>query len=201
MAIALHHSRAKGTAKIVMLGIANHDGDGGAWPSIDTLCKYANVTRRNVRDAIKTLVQLGEVEVLIQAGGTISMADTHRPNLYRIRLSCPADCDRSSNHRTARRKSIDLELHDLFESEGGVAGDPGSHTTPEGVAGDLRGGSHTTPEPSINSTTRQRGLTHHSARARECPVSTRISPTGEHVRLDTGCCLNCGADLRERVSA
>lgn len=40
-----------------------------------------------------------------------------------------------------------------------------------------------------------------TARARECPVSSRISPSGDHVRLDTGCCLNCGADLREKVPA
>ena len=29
------------TDKLVLIGIANHDGDGGSWPSIATLAMYA----------------------------------------------------------------------------------------------------------------------------------------------------------------
>ena len=59
ISLVLNHSKAKGTAKVVLIGIANHDGDGGSWPSHETLARYAQVDERNVRDAIKKLVDLG----------------------------------------------------------------------------------------------------------------------------------------------
>ncbi len=188
MTVCLHHSRATGTAKIVLLGIANHDGDGGAWPSVDTLARYANVHRRNVQKAIDTLVRLHEIEVVLQGGGQAWIADSHRPNLYRITLECPSTCDRSRNHRSRRAARLDL-----FDSGVAVA-PPGGEFVASGVA-------VAPPEPSTKPTTRLNKEPHHFARERECPVSDRISPTGKHVRLDTGCCLNCGADLREKVPA
>ena len=188
MTVCLNHSRATGTAKVVLLGIANHDGDGGAWPSVDTLARYANVHRRNVQKAIDTLVRLHEIEVVAQGGGHASTADSHRPNLYRILLECPSTCDRTRQHRPRRSARFDL-----FES--GVAlSPPGGEFVANGVA-------IAPPEPSLKTTTRLNKETHHSARERECPVSARISPSGDHVRLPTGCCLNCGADLREKVPA
>lgn len=109
MAIALHHSRATGTAKLVLIGIANHDGDGGSWPAVSTLARYANVAPRNVQRALDTLEQLGEIKRIIQQGGDHNTADGRRPNLYRFLLQCPHDCDRTSRHKTARRDSV-LEL-------------------------------------------------------------------------------------------
>lgn len=102
MAIVLHHSRANGTTKLVALGIANHDGDGGAWPTIATLARYANVSPRAVQKSIGDLVALGEIAVRRQAGGQADYDDGRRPNLYEIRISCPSDCDRSKHHRTRR---------------------------------------------------------------------------------------------------
>jgi DNA-binding transcriptional regulator YhcF (GntR family) len=72
MAIALHHSRSSGTTKLVLLGIANHDGDGGAWPSLATLATYAGgVSERTVSRAIGELVELGEVLKKAAEKGTI----------------------------------------------------------------------------------------------------------------------------------
>lgn len=105
MTLALHHSRAKGTAKVVLLGIANHVGDGGAWPSVSTLAQYANVDVRRAREALATLERLGEIRRDIQAGGTPQTRDHQRPNLYHFLLTCPPDCDRSANHRTPRTKT------------------------------------------------------------------------------------------------
>jgi hypothetical protein len=99
LAACLHHSRSKGTAKVVLLGIANHDGDGGAWPSIATLAKYANVAPRNVQMALRSLEGLGEIRVHLQAGGTGAMPDHTRPNQYTILVRCPDACDRSTAHR------------------------------------------------------------------------------------------------------
>ena len=56
IAVCLHHSRATGTDKVVLLGIANHDGDGGSWPAIATLAKYANVNERNTQKSIERLI-------------------------------------------------------------------------------------------------------------------------------------------------
>lgn len=111
MAIVLNHSKAEGTAKVVLLGIANHDGDGGAWPSIDTLCRYANKNRRTVQEAIEQLSTpvgnetkkhrrgLGELKVEHNAGGNSATRADRRPNRYEILLSCPARCDGTRQHR------------------------------------------------------------------------------------------------------
>lgn len=101
LAAVLHHSRAKGTAKLVLMGIANHQGDGGAWPAITTLARYANVHPRNVIKAIRQLEGLGELRTLHQAGGLVAQADETRPNLYQVLVACPGDCDGSAQHKTA----------------------------------------------------------------------------------------------------
>jgi hypothetical protein len=143
MTIALHHSRARGTAKLVLLGIANHDGDGGAWPSIDTLAKYAGVTTRNVQKALVQLVELGEIAIFQNNGGDRNTRDDHRPNLYHFLLNCPPECDRTKNHRVPR----------LRQSRDVASDTPPSHgvslATPRGVASDAHGVSHPTPEPSL----------------------------------------------------
>lgn len=107
LAIVLHHSRATGTAKLVLIGIANHDGDGGAWPTVDTLARYANCDKRSVQRALDRLEKLGELHRIFQAGGDHNVADHRRPNRYQIRLECPPTCDRSKHHRTGRELVFD----------------------------------------------------------------------------------------------
>lgn len=104
-----------------MIGIANHDGDGGSWPSIATLARYAGITERNVQKQITALIELGEIVRIVNDGGTHRTPEHMRPNRYRILLRCPAGCDRSTNHRT-------------------------SQTTPD-VAGDTSPPSEATPLP------------------------------------------------------
>lgn len=99
MTIVLHHSQARGTEKLVLMGIANHDGDGGAWPSINTLAKYANVDARTAQRAVAALGSKGELVIYTQGGGSRSMPDHKRPNRYEITLKCPPNCDRSSKHK------------------------------------------------------------------------------------------------------
>lgn len=180
LAIALHHSHAKGAAKLVLIGIANHDGDGGAWPSVATLAKYARVTERNVQKAIKELEGLGEIRRLISEGGLHSTASHLRPNLYKFLLTCPPDCDRSTNHRRRHEpKPVDLFT--------GV-----SQATP-GVAGDRGGVSQTTPEPSMNQTTNYPEETRVIARTtsgREPLCSMRRNQP--HIYEDSGYCRHCG---------
>lgn len=70
------------TEKLVLIGIANHDGDGGAWPSIATLAMYADTTDRTVQRSITGLVDKGFVEVEANAGGTAKTRNDRRPNRY-----------------------------------------------------------------------------------------------------------------------
>lgn len=129
IAAALNHEHPglSGTRKLVLLGIANHAAPDGtdAWPSIDTLARYAGVNRRNARKALGWLAEEGLIVVEEGRGGTHDTPDRYRPNRYRITLnpggSLPTSLDRPG----------------------------GSETTSRGVAGDRSGGSQETPEPSI----------------------------------------------------
>lgn len=97
LSLVLHHSKASGTAKLVLLGIANHYGDGGAWPAVSTLSKYANSTERTVQRSIQELVELGELRVEYRSGGFKPSA--YATNRYWLNLVCPEECDRSANHK------------------------------------------------------------------------------------------------------
>lgn len=96
MVLALYHSKASATDKVVLLGIANHHGDGGAWPSLETLARYANVSERQVSRSIKVLEELGELKVDHNRGLNVGRNKTNR---YWINVSCPPECDGSMNHR------------------------------------------------------------------------------------------------------
>jgi hypothetical protein len=121
VAAVLHHSRAKGTDKLVLIGIANHAGDGGAWPTIDTLGKYAACSRTRVKQAIARLVELGEVSVAVQGGGNSDTRADRRPNRYDVLVACPPECDRTYQHRTNgghTGDSRDDERGSLFDPTG-----------------------------------------------------------------------------------
>jgi len=79
MVDVLHKSKATPRAKLVLLGIANHEGENGAYPSISTLAKYANCSERSVKRDLQELVQLGELIIENQAA---PIASKYRPNLY-----------------------------------------------------------------------------------------------------------------------
>jgi hypothetical protein len=186
LAVALHHSRAKGAAKLVLIGIANHDGDGGAWPSVATLAKYAAVTPRNVQKAVADLERLGEVRRMVGQGGTHLTADHMRPNLYQFILRCPTTCDRSGQHRE-RGATLLVDLPDpLSQATPPVAGDGGAP-----VAGDTR----TIPEPSITQEKEQKSSTREAAGARYASVvAMKCKATGRPHRFDpsSGYCSTCG---------
>lgn len=138
MAVVLHHSRSGGTDKLVLLGIANHDGDGGAWPSVATLARYANVEPRAVQKCIKRLIERGEIAKDTQAGGLRNTPDYNRPNLYYIKVTCPPECDRSAQHRINRKDPLSVRTP-------GVPAD-----TPPPVRADTPPVSQRTPKPSLN---------------------------------------------------
>jgi hypothetical protein len=83
MNLVLNYSRATGRAKLVLLGIANHFGDNGAWPSIETLARYANASERSVKRDIQELVELGELVVEVNSA---PMKSQYKTNLYWINV-------------------------------------------------------------------------------------------------------------------
>jgi hypothetical protein len=93
-----YHSASEGSARLVLLAIADHDGEGGSWPSVATLARMAGVSESTVVRARRTLVALGELEVHEQQGGNLATADHLRPNRYEINLACPDWCDGSARH-------------------------------------------------------------------------------------------------------
>jgi hypothetical protein len=103
MSLVLHHSTASGAAKLLLLGIANHQGDSGAWPSVSTLSRYAGVSERRAQQLLRALEESGELTVLPQAGGS----GQYKTNLYWVNVMCPEDCDGSASHRSGV-KSRDL---------------------------------------------------------------------------------------------
>jgi hypothetical protein len=137
MAVVLHHSIASGSDKLVLLGIANHDGDGGAWPSVGTLARYANLSERAVRYSLKRLVESGELEVERQAGGNEDTRPDRRPNRYRVHVDCPSNCSGGTQHRL--RGEADF----MPESDGVKP------TSQRGEAGFHNGVKPTAAEPSL----------------------------------------------------
>lgn len=87
ISLVLNHSRAQGTDKLVLLGIANHDGDGGSWPSVATLARYANRSESAVIRALRRLEESGELRTHRNGGGTHRTRSDRRPNRYEIVIS------------------------------------------------------------------------------------------------------------------
>lgn len=124
VAKALHTHGLTATQKLVLVGIANHDGDGGAWPSMETLALYAECSERHARRTVRELEALGLVTTYLNQGGTATTPSDRRPNRYDLHL------DGGTQHVRPR-------------------GDPGvrtgGHTGPVGGDTRVRG---TVPEPS-----------------------------------------------------
>lgn len=188
LAIVLHHSQAKGTAKLVLIGIANHDGDGGAWPTIDTLARYANVTARNVQKALDTLEALGEVRRIYQAGGDHNIADHRRPNRYKILLQCPSSCDRTKHHRTTHELVFDDVSTRVSETTPHVGNDTG-----RGVGNDTQ----TVP---VNPSTKTHVETPDPAAREALLRGTCAPPFTRHEFAPNGTCTHgCGVYADGRV--
>ncbi len=86
VAWVLNHSDTKGTEKLILVGIASHADKYGrnAWPSIETLARYASVNERNTHRAIASLRDAGHLIVEVQAGGSRKTPSRYAPNLDEI---------------------------------------------------------------------------------------------------------------------
>jgi len=76
-------SKSSGRARLVLLAIADHQGEIGAWPSIETIAKMVNSSERSVQRDIQELVTLGELEVHVQKAPSRGQ---YKSNLYWVIL-------------------------------------------------------------------------------------------------------------------
>ena len=76
-------SQSDGRARLVLLAIADHQGEIGAWPSIATLAKMVNASERSVQRDIQHLQAIGELKVEVQSAPTRSQ---YKSNLYWVTL-------------------------------------------------------------------------------------------------------------------
>ena len=77
------HSKSDGRARLVLLAIADHQGEIGAWPSIATLARMVNASERSVQRDIQYLQNIGELTVEVQNAPTRSQ---YKSNLYWVTL-------------------------------------------------------------------------------------------------------------------
>jgi len=84
VAACLNVQGLRPVTKLVLLGIANHDGDGGAWPAVQTLARYADVSERTVQRCLRELEQCGHITTIAQAGGSEFLSADRRPNRYLV---------------------------------------------------------------------------------------------------------------------
>jgi hypothetical protein len=76
-------SKSKGRARLVLLSIADHQGELGAWPSIETLAKMVNSSPRSVQRDIQDLIELGELVVEFRSAPTYG---PYKANRYFVNL-------------------------------------------------------------------------------------------------------------------
>jgi hypothetical protein len=113
--------------RLVLIGVANHDGDGGAWPSKATLARYAGTNQQTVRRALRALEGLGYIVTHINEGGRRDQRSDRRPNRYDLHL------DHGGASKSPRG------------DDGGAIGAPDG-----GCLDEPTGGAWTNPEPSLN---------------------------------------------------
>ena len=81
------HSEAEGTARLVLLALADHADDEtrSCWPSIGRIAKKCRVHKDTARRHLHALQELGEIRIEDQKGGTPKTSGGRRPNRYVIR--------------------------------------------------------------------------------------------------------------------
>ena len=76
-------SRSEGRARLVLLTIADHQGEMGAWPSIERLAQMVNASVRTIQREIQILEALGELRVERRNAPT---GGQYKANLYWVTL-------------------------------------------------------------------------------------------------------------------
>ena len=87
-------SKSDGRARLVLLAIADHQGEIGAWPSIKRLAMMVNSSERSVQRDIQHLQKIGELRVEFQNAPT---AGQYKSNRYFVTLPSTAGVTESQS--------------------------------------------------------------------------------------------------------
>lgn len=119
----LKNSRSTGLDKFVLVCLANYAGESGlAWPSVKRLADRCGISESSVHKCIKSLLALGEVE-LVEIGGRVN--EKKHANKYQLHI--PKDpynrvpCKRPSKkdlEETGASSAPVRELHPYADSTG-----------------------------------------------------------------------------------
>lgn len=130
----LSHSMARGSDKVILLGIALYQSqseDGWASLTLAQISEFSKVHARSARRSIRAVAESGELLVETNGGEPIgpNATEHHRPNRYRSIVACPEWCDGAPGHggrpvatNSGRRASAStrrhLRVHAIAERDG-----------------------------------------------------------------------------------
>lgn len=154
LTVVFQHAPFAGRDKLILLAIANHDGDAGAFPAISTLARVGNCSVASVKRSLATLETSGAIIKHVQKGG-MNVPDYARTNLYEVMVECPPNCDKTRKHKPIDK---DLPASSMLWINPRSTLTPGSVSEPPPRSVGERGGSSvgeplTVREPSKNSKT------------------------------------------------
>jgi hypothetical protein len=96
-------SKSDGRARLVLLAIADHQGEIGAWPSIKRLAQMVNASERSVQRDIQYLQKIGELRVEVQNAPTQGQ---YKSNRYWVTLPSTAGMTESQSGVTNRASGV-----------------------------------------------------------------------------------------------
>jgi len=104
------HSKATGRTKLVLLAIADHQGEQGAWPSLGTLARMAGSSERSVMRDIEELKELGELTVKQYGSPTKGRNKTNLyfVNLHDVTISQVVSDDVTNSSHDVTKKADDV---------------------------------------------------------------------------------------------
>jgi hypothetical protein len=80
----LDHSTASGSARWVLISLANHARGWDAWPSVELIAYEAGLTERTVQHALAGLERDGHIVRTINGAPDLRIPNGRKPNLYQI---------------------------------------------------------------------------------------------------------------------
>lgn len=134
MVKALSAPNLSPSEKLLLLGIANHDGDGGAWPSIATLAGYVGVQVRQVQKLISALEDKGLVTRDLNGGGNAKTRSDQRPNLFHLHLDGVSSSAPRGVSPTTPETSTETTSTSSLRSDGDDREESGTDDVPRGDA-------------------------------------------------------------------
>ena len=162
---AIEQNVGNATKKLILVGICNHDGDGGSWPAKSTLARYAGCSERTVIRMTQELADEGWITIHKQGGGTTNTRADRRTNLYIV------------NYRRG-----DTSCHPVDDSRGDSERVHGVTNEAHGVTNETeRGDIAMSPEPSFLNCPEEPSLENLAAFSVDHPARTLCTQLADHI--------------------